>query len=243
MSESIELIGVVRAKGTKPSLKKYFKRKVKKAWKIGAIGTLNGFRMRGWFRDQGPPPIDSLARSYDVPYHVVENLNSEQTQRVISEMSPDLGISVGNGYIRSSIFSIPTNGMINFHSERLPDYKGAQSVIWPIYEGEIQTGLSIHQMTKSIDGGRLLYKESYPIVLRSTLKSTVRASTSITKARIGPAVRHVCDNYEMKFDRGNEQKGGDTYTTPSSAEFLQMLAQHRRLFQEYGPGMIDAGHS
>src|SRR3712207_8581825 len=37
-----------------------------------------------------------------------------------------LGLSLGNSYISSRIFTLPTYGMLNIHGEVLPDFQNAQ---------------------------------------------------------------------------------------------------------------------
>ena len=42
--------------------------------------------------------------------------------------------------------------MINIHTEILPKYQGAHSIVWPIFYMESNTGFTIHEINKSIDG-------------------------------------------------------------------------------------------
>ena len=69
-------------------------------------------------------------------------------KRVVSSdhTEADLGLALGNGFIGPSIFTIPCFGMVNIHSEMLPEFRGAQSFIWPIYEGVGWMGFTIHQI-------------------------------------------------------------------------------------------------
>ena|ERR1700730_1743036 len=72
----------------------------------------------------------SLKTRSETPIHRVDGINSDGTVEIFTAA---LGLSLGNGYISKRVFSIPKFGMINVHSERLPEYQNAQSVIWPIY--------------------------------------------------------------------------------------------------------------
>ena len=64
--------------------------------------------------------------------------------------------------------------MVNIHTEILPDFKGASSIIWPIYKKIKTTGFTIHQIDKKIDNGKILYQERYAIDFYPTLEETVK---------------------------------------------------------------------
>jgi methionyl-tRNA formyltransferase len=131
--------------------------------------------------------------------------------------------------------------MINVHGERLPEYQNAQSVIWPIYNLESKTGLTIHQIDRSIDTGKILYREEYPIVFCAHLRDTVRTTTEITRQRTPAAVRYVCENYERLLADATPQIVGKKYTTPSIWQFVRMTRNNRLLYGKFGYAESDHG--
>ncbi len=90
----------------------------------------------------------------------------------------------------------PANRLINVHCERLPEYQNGPSVIWPIFNMERTTGLTIHEVDDKIDNGRIIYREEYPIEFDATLKETVTKTTRRTFCKVAQAVRHVCESYD-----------------------------------------------
>lgn len=209
---------------------------------IGALGALNGIRMRGWY--DGPPGADivELCDRLGVPVFETDQTNADQTVRLMREAKAELGLSLGNSYIAERVFNVPEFGMINVHGERLPDYQNAQSVIWPIYNLESTTGLTIHQMDCSIDTGTILYREEFPIVFRARLEDTVRTTTKITRQRTPAAVRYVCENYERLLTEAITQKRGRAFTTPTIRQFMRMVRNNRILFGKsgrVGPAVTD----
>jgi methionyl-tRNA formyltransferase len=121
--------------------------------------------------------------------------------------------------------------MINVHSEILPDFRGAQSIIWPIFEGRNETGFTIHQIDRHIDTGEILFQKRYPIVLCPTLSETVERTSEIIREEIPEALAWVCQNYEQLKEQAQPQGKGKSYTTPSFSEFRRMLRNHKAMYQ------------
>lgn len=226
-SDLLEVAAVVLVESAKPAASR--KRKLKKALKIGLLGAINGIRIRPWFRSQTTEHIGSICERLRIPLRRTSAINSQHTADLFTAVNADLGVSLGNSYIPRRIFAIPRLGMVNLHGERLPEYQSAQSVIWPIYNMEMTTGLSIHGIDDKIDTGPILYKEEYPIEFRPSLKETVVATTRITAEKAPAAVRYVCENFELLSETSIPQMAGKKYTTPTLRAFLKMVRNNRRL--------------
>ena len=99
--------------------------------------------MRKWY-GTGGGDLDATCTDLGIPIISVDRINSDAAAAALRSADLDLGLSLGNGYIAERIFTIPREGLINLHSERLPEYQNAQSIIWPIYNNETETGLTFH---------------------------------------------------------------------------------------------------
>jgi methionyl-tRNA formyltransferase len=225
----VDVARVVLIEGVAPGRKGRL-RKLKKVWKIGVLGALNGIRMRAWYSDSRAADIEAVAASHNVPLVIAPFMNSEETKQLIREADADLGLSLGNAYIAESVFSIPRHGMINIHSEILPDFQGAQGVIWPIHAGRAETGFTIHQIDRQIDTGDILYQERHPIAFGPTLRATVEQSAELIRQRIPFALADVCARYEDLKARAKPQGKGRSFTTPSIWQYLHMWKNHRALY-------------
>lgn len=213
---------------------KWRNRKLKKIRKIGLLGALNGIRMRKWYQDDiyrlmGGRDIQEVAEQYDIPFHIVPKINSPLTRKLFLEAEADLGLSLGNGYIGSKVFSIPRYGMINVHHELLPDYQGAQSVIWPIFHGQTTTGYTIHQIDKKIDNGKILFKEAFDIEFYPTLRETVSNNYARSKEKSIEGLVEVLHHFQELNETAVAQKSANYYTTPTIRQFLKMLRMHKKL--------------
>jgi methionyl-tRNA formyltransferase len=229
---ALEVARVILAHGGSPNASRAFGRKIRKIMRIGPLGAINGVRMRAWYHDADAEPIGPLCERLGVPFSETDFINCDATRDLFRSAEADLGLSLGNGYIAPSVFSIPRLGMINIHTELLPEYQGAQSIIWPIYEGKRETGFTIHQVAKRIDAGDILYQERYPIEFRPTLRETVEHMMAVSRVRVPKAFSFVCENYDELRSVAKPQTIGRGFTTPTYWQFRRMLWNHRRLSRE-----------
>ncbi|MGI9385973.1 MAG: formyltransferase family protein [Methyloligellaceae bacterium] len=231
-SKGLVVTGIILAHRPMQSRRQLFLRKVKKIRRIGILGALNGVRIRQWFRQERIEDIGDVARAFGIPLHETDIINSELTRKLLREANADLGLSLGNPYIGEAVFSIPRQGMINIHGEVLPQFQGAQSVIWPIHEKVWETGFTIHQINRGIDKGSILYQEVYPIEFARTLRETVEINSAHTTSKIPAALVHVCEGYEEIRRNARKQENGKSYTTPTIWQFLRMTINNRRMYRK-----------
>lgn len=212
----------------------FYRRKLKKVLRIGPLGALNGLRMRRWYKrdlhdhlELGE--IDEICREHNIPYFETPEINCEATEDCFEKADADLGLSLGNGYIRESVFSIPRRGMLNVHHELLPEYQKAQSVIWQLYNGSDTTGYTIHKINSSIDGGDILCREEVPIRFEESLAETVTRTQALLMERSAEGLVRVLRDFEEHYAAAEPQGAGRSYTTPTFWEFLRIWRNYRRL--------------
>jgi methionyl-tRNA formyltransferase len=234
VSKKCQVSAVIVSRGKAPRLMRRLRQKAQKVVRIGLLGALNGVRMRAWYSGPTTADIVELCGSLGIPVFETDRTNSDETVGLMKSADADLGVSLGNSYIAERVFGVPKFGMINVHGERLPEYQNAQSVIWPIYNMESTTGLSIHQVERSVDAGRILYRDEFPIVFRARLEDTVRATMETTRQRTPAAVRYVCENYERLWSEATPQEIGHRFTTPTIRQFVQMSRNNGLLNRKFG---------
>src|SRR5262245_46369704 len=154
----VELAVVIYNQGLGLSKHPIRGRVLRKIFRIGILGALNGIRMRKWYRDDvgarlRTAPLDVMAGDFGIRVETTPTLNCKRTIELLRAADVDLGLSLGNGYIAKRVFSVPRWGMLNVHHEILPEFRGAQSVIWQIYEGSRHSGYTIHRIDERIDTG------------------------------------------------------------------------------------------
>jgi methionyl-tRNA formyltransferase len=236
---TIKMVIYCQGRSAKPG--KLLRQKLKKTLRIGLLGMLNGQRMTRWYRREvfryiPDTCLEEVTARCGVRLETTPTVNCQRTRDLFIEADADLGISLGNDYIAPSVFSIPPHGMINIHHEILPDFQGASSVIWQIYEGSTNTGYTIHQVARQIDAGDVLYQENMPIAFRPTLRETVSYNYARLMEASAKGLVMVAKHYTELASQARPQKEGRTFTTPTFGEYLHMVRQHRRLYRDYVPG-------
>jgi len=214
----------------------FYKKKLKKIFRIGILGAINGIRIRKWFhRDHVDgfvlQDIELLCKQNNIPFEAVPFLNSQRTVEIVQQCEPDLGLSLGNSYISSKIFSVPVYGMLNIHGEVLPDFQNAQSVIWQLFEGKAETGYTIHKIDKGIDTGDIIMQEKFPLVFKDSLSETVSENCKIILQRSAEGIILVLNNFKHHLQNAYKQGKGKTYTTPTFWQYLKIRKQYRKLLR------------
>jgi methionyl-tRNA formyltransferase len=231
-SPKVDVAGVIFSRESRrPPRGKSVMRRAHKIAKIGILGAVNGLRLRKWFLHTKAMDIFGAAAQAGVPIHEVEWMNSDDAGELLGKMNVDLGISLGCGYIEARVFMRPRFGMINYHGELLPEYPGAQSIIWAIHEGASETGFTIHRIDAKIDSGDILLRCEFPIHFRRSLRATVEATQREIHPHLPAAIRHACEDFEDLAARAEKQPHRPSFTTPSFAQFLRMVRNNRRSFR------------
>lgn len=233
--ENLEITGVFLAKGGGGNKRRYLIRRIKKIAKIGLLGAWNGVKMRKWYvSEPQPEDIEELCNRLSIPFKVINGLNSQEMKDALAGANADLGLSLGNGFISPTVFTIPKYGMINLHSEILPAYQNAQSIIWPIYCNDPYTGFTIHEIERKIDAGRILYQKKYPLTFFPTLEETVRENKKRVGRDIPQAMAEVCSNFLSYREQAQTQDNPGHYTTPSIWQYWRMCRNNKKFFKAQG---------
>lgn len=230
--DGYEVTSVFWNRGEVKKNRKWWRRKLKKTWRIGVFGALLGVWMRSWYSGASMPfmgiqSLRDLHAQKDVQFDLYElpKLNGPDMRKAVETSGVELVISLGNGFIAPSVFSIPKHGMINVHHEQLPEFRNAQSVIWQLYEGNTTTGYSIHEISEEIDGGRILWRQNLPINMCSSLASTVTTTYSKLWEFSTEGMIHVLKHYQQLVSKAKPQSQlGGHYTTPSVRQFLRIYS-------------------
>lgn len=74
---------------------------------------------------------------------------------------------------------------INFHGSLLPDYAGSHALNWQIINGESVSGVTVHELTNEIDGGKIFLQKDFKIEFdedaNDVLKKGIKTSCEIWK--------------------------------------------------------------
>lgn len=99
-----------------------------------------------------------LATKYDATYDTLNGINSETGIAKVNEIAPDVILSIRyGGILRDQVIAIPTHGVINLYSGKLPDYRGVMATFWALLNGESHIGTTLHYIQDAgIDTGGVI---------------------------------------------------------------------------------------
>jgi len=111
-----------------------------------------------------PPNLKKYARSNDIPYFEVYDVNDDSFISQIAHLHPNFIISAAYPQIfGGKLIHTPSIGSINFHPSLLPKYRGAHPHFWVIVNGDSLGGMTAHYMTEDLDKGSIIAQISFPI--------------------------------------------------------------------------------
>jgi UDP-4-amino-4-deoxy-L-arabinose formyltransferase/UDP-glucuronic acid dehydrogenase (UDP-4-keto-hexauronic acid decarboxylating) len=105
-----------------------------------------------WFRS-----VAELAARKGLPVLAPEDVNHPLWLARIRELKPDVLFSFYYRKLLSAdVLAIPTVGAFNLHGSLLPSYRGCAPANWVIVNGETETGVTLHHMTRKPDAGDIV---------------------------------------------------------------------------------------
>ena len=101
--------------------------------------------------------IATLAKRDGVPLVSTSSVNDPGYVARIRELYPDVIVSVAAPEIfRDEVLSAPRLACINLHSGRLPKFRGMMPTFWQMLGGEREATVTVHEMAREVDAGRIL---------------------------------------------------------------------------------------
>ena len=103
-------------------------------------------------------PTKIIAEKYNIP--VFQPIKIRDDYAFLDEIKPDLVITLAYGQIVPQGFldKVPM-GCLNLHGSLLPKYRGASPVQTALINGEQITGVTLMEMVKAMDAGRMYAKK------------------------------------------------------------------------------------
>lgn len=107
--------------------------------------------------------VKSYAKSKDLKVLQPTNLKSEDFQKELEQLNPNVQVVVAFRMLPKSVWNLPEYGTFNLHASLLPQYRGAAPINWAIINGEEKTGVSTFFLDEKIDTGEMILQEETKI--------------------------------------------------------------------------------
>ena len=110
------------------------------------------------------PSTCELALKHHIPVFEWTNINSPDALRSFRTLAPDMIIVVYfDQILKRQILDIPSKESINLHLALVEEYRGCYPTTWALLNDEKHTGVTIHYIDESIDGGDIIAECKVPI--------------------------------------------------------------------------------
>lgn len=106
--------------------------------------------------------ISHIYRSHIDKVYFVDKINSEEVRDILTTNGVELLILTSTPIIKSIILDIEGLTILNAHTGWLPKYRGLDANIKAMRDGH-HLGVSVHKVTKKIDGGEIYLREKFEI--------------------------------------------------------------------------------
>jgi methionyl-tRNA formyltransferase len=107
-----------------------------------------------------PTPVKELALQHNIPIFQPEDVNSAESRAILESIKPDLLITVAYGQkLKKAVRDSAWLGAINLHPSLLPELRGAAPIPFALWQGMIQTGITIFKLTSRMDAGPIYFKK------------------------------------------------------------------------------------
>jgi methionyl-tRNA formyltransferase len=176
--------------------------------------------------------FDALSAYACCPITEFDDINTVTGLARLRASKPALIISLRYGVIlKAAAIGVPTHGVINLHSGRLPTYRGVMASFWGMLNGENQLGTTLHYIHDiGIDTGS--------IIDTTTLAVNPQHSYLWHALNLYPAGCALIAATVARLTNGEpiasyaQPQGGNYYTFPTGADLTRFTERGLMLFDE-----------
>ena len=107
--------------------------------------------------------VGKFALDHNIKLIELDAFDDQEIYQEVVSLNVDLFIVVAYRILPTKYLEIPKFGAINIHASLLPKYRGAAPIQWALMNGDEFTGISIFQIEKKVDTGKIIFQEAIKI--------------------------------------------------------------------------------
>ena len=107
--------------------------------------------------------VGSYALQKNIELIELDSFNNNAIYKKLFSLNVDIFVVVAFRILPEDYISIPKFGSINLHASLLPSYRGAAPIQWALMNGDKTTGVSVFQIEKKVDTGKIITQEKIDI--------------------------------------------------------------------------------
>lgn len=156
---------------------------------------------------------DDFYRPLAAALHDVDDLNSPESERLLTQLDPDLLVIGTSRILRPHIISVPRIGVLNAHPGLLPAYRGVDVIPWAIHNGD-PVGISIHFVDPGVDTGDVVAQETIEVRSTDTLSAVKERAGQAAAEHMAETVRRLMAGQELDPVPQRAEDGTQYYRMP-----------------------------
>jgi methionyl-tRNA formyltransferase len=130
--------------------------------------------------DSQDPVLHEWSKKLNVPFLLIENVNSPSFLETVKGFDLDLLVSMSfNQIFKAPILNLTKMGVINCHAGALPFYRGRNPLNWVLINGEKEFGITVHYVDTGIDTGDIIVQETFPIHAQDDYGTLLKRAESL----------------------------------------------------------------
>lgn len=129
---------------------------------VAAVVT-NPDRAAGRGRKLRPPPVKEAAQRLGLPVLQPASPKDPALPDQLRALEADAFAVIAFSILPKALLAIPRMGSVNVHPSLLPAYRGAAPIIWALFDGCTETGISTFRLNPRVDAGDILLQKRVAI--------------------------------------------------------------------------------
>ena len=163
------------------------------------------------------PSLAEYAKTFDIPIKEIISPNNKLFLNDLRDLKPDIIINQSQYILKKPLIEIPSIGILNRHNALLPRNRGRLTPFWVIFNGEKETGVSIHFVREAIDDGPVVVQERFEVTPKDTFNTIVRKNYAIASGAMLKALDLLESNHFELLDNKDSESTYNTVPTLKEA--------------------------
>lgn len=173
--------------------------------------------------------IQHVAESFDIPFHRVAKIKSEEFETLVDSFPTDILISIScPQIIGKKVRDRFPKGCINVHGAPLPKYRGLMPAFWMLKNDEKAGAATVHVLDAKLDDGDVLLQEPIEISGDDTWDSMVRKTKKAGADALVRAVKMIEDGTVTYTP--NREEDATYFSFPTGKDRKEFRSVGRRFF-------------
>lgn len=137
-------------------------------------------------------------RAHDYDFYISKGINEDV--ETLETFNADVIFCYAYPEIlRQPVIDVPKIGVVNFHTSKLPAYRGRHPVNWAMIKGEKTIGITAHFIDKVIDNGDIILQNEVTVERDDTIGDVLDKITCKTRKMSQIVFRQIASETYARF--------------------------------------------